>query len=183
MELKSYLIPASKMEIAQKIYDDLDTFEYGTIIKGKRFGEDELDKVDWSLYRTLPISVIEKERIGNCWDFVNYQHHLFKKNKIQDSSYMMVMDRGEKGVVTHTFSIITINNQKYWFEQAFYKKRGIHKISSVKDVITELCNHYDPEGKMRFDVYQYNPDGLDRNKTDQEFFDIVTSSKRIAYRE
>ena len=48
----------------------------------------------------------------------------------------------------------------------------------------KAINYTPAKNEMILTVHRwFAPDGLDRNKTDQEFFDIVTSSKRVAYRE
>lgn len=169
----------SKLNFLVDLQKHLDTFDYGTIIDGERYDETRLDEVNWDEYRTLPVDVFESEKIGNCWDFVNYQHENFKDNAIEDQSFMFVMDRGSDDIVTHTFSIVTLENNQYWFEQSFYKYKGIWRIRSVKDVVYTLAHHYDPESEFDFEVYEYNPDGLDQNLTDKQFFESVTSSKPV----
>ena len=80
-------------------------------------------KVDWSKYKTQPIYVMHKYRAGICWDFVNYQHNVFKKNEYPDESYMFVMERNNdpNDIVTHTFSIVDVCGKKYWFESSWFK--------------------------------------------------------------
>lgn len=71
-------------------------------------------KVDWSKYKTQPIYVMHKYRTGICWDFVNYQHNVFKKNGYPDESYMFVMERNndQNDIVIHTFSIVDVCGKK-----------------------------------------------------------------------
>lgn len=42
------------------------------------------------------------------------------------------------------------------------------------DVINALRKEY--EADNAFDVYEYNPDGLDKNLTDSEFFEKTTNN-------
>lgn len=169
-----YPINTVKKAAANRLYHELDKFEYGGIVNGKKITEPEYYDIDFGRdYRTIPVSVMEKEKIGNCWDFVNYQHAYFQKHGIKDKAYMFVMDRGRGSddIVTHTFSTISLEDGNYWFEQAFYKQRGIHKINSIKDVTRTLVDLY---GDHPFSVYTYNPSGMDRQLTDKQFFDRAT---------
>lgn len=171
-------------QVLQKLQNELDTFDYGTIIDGVRYDETQLDKIDWDSYKTLPVYIVKNEKIGNCWDFVNYQHNIFDSEDIQNFSYMFVMDRtGEdnyEDIVTHTFSIVVLDGQKFWFENAFYKYRGLWRIKDFYDVISILKKHYDPHDKYDFEVYQYDPTGLDNYLSGQEFFEKVSvDSNRV----
>lgn len=165
----------------EKLSKVVDSFEYGTIIKGKRYGEEELGSVDWSKYRTLPISTVAKEKIGNCWDFVNYQHAMLDKASVPNSNYMFVMDRGRgpDDIVTHTFTIAQCGKQSKWIESAMWSKHGVHDVRGPADVAKELVSVY---GKHSYDLYQYNPDGMDQGLTDQEYFARATSGDPILQR-
>lgn len=157
----------------KSLNSDLNSWKYGVLIDSKI--ETDPDKVDWSKYKTIPIDDIKKNHAGICWDFVNYQHHIFKENGYPDESHLFVMQKNEdpNDIVTHTFSIVTIDNQKYWFESSWFKHQGVHPISSYKDVINELVKEYG-DANSQYDVYEYNPDGMDRGLTNGEFFKRAT---------
>ena len=125
-------------------------------------------------YRTIPIDVLEKEKIGTCWDFVNYQHSIFKSNGYLDKSYMYVTQDANNNVITHTFSVVNIGERKYWVESAKRNDRGVHEIDSYKDVINHFRNT--GYGGKDYDVYEYNPDGLDKYLTDIEYFNAATNN-------
>lgn len=148
-------------------------FEYGVLYNGKHLTYDngDLDNFDWSKYRTIPLDIMEKEKIGNCWDFVNYQHNYFKKNNIPDKSYLYFAQRKDGSYITHTFSIIDLDGQKYWFESSFWEHRGVNPISNVNDVYDKLSKSYGPV-KYSF-IEEYNPDGMDQNLSDQEFINRI----------
>lgn len=159
---------------ANELMAELDKWDYGPVIDGKKVNDDNFN---WEKdYRTQTVEQLKKSKCGVCWDFVNYQHAVFKQNGIPDKSYMFIMNRGKDGWITHTWSQIDLGDGQYWFENSFYKKRGLHKITSEKDVIDNLRKEYDLTGKMKYDVYQYNPDGLDQGLTDQQYFDRVTQN-------
>lgn len=170
---------------ANKVLSDLsktvDSFEYGTIINGKRYNEESLGDVDWSKYRTIPVERVAKEKIGNCWDFVNYQHSVLDKAGIPNKNYMFVMQRSNRpdDIVTHTFTVAQIGNQNKWIESAMWKKRGVHDVDGPKAVAKELSSVY---GKGNYDLYEFNPDGMDRGLSDQEYFNRATSSDPIYQR-
>lgn len=171
------------LSVSEGMYKTLDTFDYGCIINGKKYTEDALDEVDWSKYRTLPVDVFEKEKIGVCWDFTNWQNKKLNEAKIPHQTHMFVMDT-DSGPITHTFTTFTDEhtNQSYWFEQSFYKYRGIHKIDSYKDVISVIAKHYDKSGTSPFDVYEFDPEGMDKGLTDQEFFDRASANDPVYQR-
>lgn len=167
-----------QQEHLNELSKTMDSFEYGTIINGKRYGEDDLDKVDWSQYKTLPIETVRKEKIGNCWDFVNYQHSELEKAGIPNKSYLFMMARSDDpdDVVTHTFTVAEISGQKKWLESAMWPKRGIHDIDDPKDVLNDLVDVY---GKHDYDLYEYNADGMDKGLTGNEFIDRATSGEPL----
>ena len=162
------------------IYNKLDTFDYGCIIDGKRYNETNLDEVDWSKYRTTPVKEFVKTKIGTCWDYTNYQHAELSKAGIKHETHMLVMDTND-GPITHTFTTFEdpINHRQYWLEQALYSERGIHPIGSYKDAVSVISKKYDASGKREFDVYRFNPDGMDSGLTDQEFFNKATADDPI----
>lgn len=169
------------MSILQHLSKTVDSFEYGTIIDGKRYGENDLAEVDWSKYKTLPIQTIKKEKIGNCWDMVNYQHYVLDKAGIPNKNYMFVMQRSNEAddVVTHTFTIAEIDGSHKWIESAMWKKRGIHDVTGPKDVSSQLAAVY---GKGNYDLFEFNPDGMDKGLTDQEYFNRATAGDPIYQR-
>lgn len=145
-------------------------FEYGVKIGGKKYYD--MDKIDFSKYRTTPISELEKDKIGTCWDFVNYQHAVLDKNGIKNDNYMFVSRFKDGSIQTHTFTIAKVGNQQKWIESAMWSKRGVHDVSSYKDVIKNLLN-----GDTReYDLYKYNPNGMDRGLTDKEYFNKATKN-------
>ena len=117
-----------------------------------------------------------KYKIGICWDFVNYQHSMFKKFKINDESYMIIIQKSDKDndIITHTFSIIDIDNDKYWFESSMGGNKGLHKIKSYRDVVNIIVSKYNKMDKPHYDVYKYDPSGLDNKLSNDQFFKKTT---------
>lgn len=156
----------------QNFNSELNKWKYGVLINGKV--ETDSRKINWAKYKTIPINDVEKHHAGVCWDFVNYQHSVFKKNGYPDESHLFVMQRSNdpNDIVTHTFSTVDIGGKKYWFESSWFKHQGVHEVKSYKDVIKVLTAEYGENNA--YDVYKYNPDGLDNNLTNGEFFKKAT---------
>lgn len=148
-------------------------WDYGVLYKGKHVTDTA--NFDWSKYRTTPIETLKKEKCGVCWDFVNYQHSELKRLGIKDENYMFVMQKSNDpdDVVTHTFTTYNLDGKKYWIESAMWPKRGIHEISDYKDVIEEIKDNYKIKD-ADYSLFQFNPDGLDKGLSDQEYFDAAT---------
>ena len=164
-----------KERACNNLLDELNNrWDYGVLNKGKHILDTE--DFDWSKYRTTPIETLKKEKCGVCWDFVNYQHHELKRLGIKDKSYMFVMkkrDDDPDDIVTHTFSMYELGGKKYWIESSMWPKRGIHEVDSYKDVIEEIKDNYKVKDSD-YSLFEYNPEGLDKGLTSQEYFDAAT---------
>lgn len=170
--------PLGPREKASHLYKEMNGFEYGGIVNGKKITEPEYYDIDFGRdYRTIPLKVMKEAKIGNCWDMVNYQHAFFKKNGIKDHSFMVVMDLNDDGykenVLTHTFSLFEDKDGLYWFEQAWWPMRGIRKVDSYSDVMNVFK---EKNGDHSYFISEYNPDGMDKELTDKEFFDRATQN-------
>lgn len=160
----------------KQMNSELNKWDYAVVIDGKVIKNP--GDVEWSKYKTQPIDTMKKYHSGVCWDFVNYQHDRFKKLGYPDESFMFVMQRSDdpNDIVTHTFSIVDIGGKKYWPESSWLKRQGVHEISSYEDVVTELKNVY---GDHNYDIYKYNPDGLDQNLSNGDFFRKVCTNDNL----
>lgn len=171
-----------KMERVMKLHKQMMRWENGTVINGELIDESELslDNPIWKSYRTQTLYRIRRDGQGSCWDFVNYQHSRFVEWKIPDESYMFIVDLGYPGeMISHSFSIILINGQKYWFEASWKDEAGINPVASFLDVVAKLADHYDSRGNRSYVVYRYNPEGLDRYLTDEKFYSRVSSGELV----
>lgn len=157
-----------------RLVNELNTeWDYGVLYKGKHVTD--TSDFNWTEYRTTPIDTLKKEKCGVCWDFVNYQHDMLKNLGIRDKSYMFTMKKSEMpdDLVTHTFTMYEVDGKKYWLESAMWPKRGIHEVKSYKDVIKEIKDNYKVKD-ADYSLFEYNPDGLDKGLTDQEYFKAAT---------
>ena len=160
----------------KKFNRELNSHKYGIRVNGKTYTDEKDIDINWSIYETIPIADFKKYKVGVCWDFVNYQHSVFKTRGLHDTSYfyMGLLNDDPNDIVTHTFSIVDIDGKKYWVESSWYKHQGVHTVKSFKDVVKYLNEDYDIK---EFEVYEYNPDGLDNNLTNSEYFKLVTKNE------
>lgn len=165
-----------KLTKVKELNSKLSKWKYGVLINGKLITDP--DKVDWSQYRMHSLSDMNKYHAGICWDFVNYQHDAFTKMRVKDKSYMFVMQKSDNpdDIVTHTFSIITIDGKQYWFESSWRKHQGLHEVDSYKDVVEVLKDSYGKDNP--YDVYAYNPSGT-IGMSNGKFFQHTTSTAPI----
>ena len=167
----------AKIKAIRKLNDEMNSeWEYGVLHNGNHLVDTE--DFNWGRdYRTIPIDILKNEKIGTCWDFVNYQHDALKNMGIEDESYMLTLQKSDDpdDIVTHTFTIFNMDGKKYWMESAAWPKRGVHEISDYKDVVNELNDMYGNPGKG-LSLFKYNPEGMDDRLTDTEFFNLATQN-------
>ena len=137
------------------------------------------DDIDWSRYKTIPITLFPKVKAGTCWDFVNFEHNFFKVNDIPHNCYLFVSEADDGSTVTHTFIIFQYGKNEYWFESAWKKYQGIHTINGLHTIIQRLQKTY---GKHTYDILLYNPDGLDAFLTGKEFMDQIYKTGKFVKR-
>lgn len=171
-----------KLDSVKKLNDLMNNgWDYGVLDHGKHLLD--TDDYDWDKnYRTTPVDILEKEKIGTCWDFVNYQHDKLKHMGIKDNSYLITIQKSEKpdDIVTHTFTTFELGDKQYWLESAAWPKRGVHEINGIEDVAKELNEMYHNPG-LGLSIFKYNPEGMDKGLTSNEFFD--KASQNLVYDE
>ena len=154
----------------------LNSFDCGVLIDGVRYAGSNLDEVDWTRYRTLDPEEFEKQRLGICWDFVNYQHKVFDKLNVQNRSYFYIkqLSSDPSDIVTHTFTTLVYDG--VWFESSWYKHHGLHEIESCMDVVEVLDAEY--KSNYPCELYRYDADktiGL----SNLEFFNEATNRRIV----
>lgn len=171
-----------KLSAVQRLSNELDNeWTYGVIHNGKRINTEQED-FDWNNYRTLSLDQLKKEKIGTCWDFVNYQHNELNKAGIKNDSYLVMMDLSTKEdpdrIVTHTFTTFELGGQKYWLESAMYPKRGVHKINDFTEAAASVKSQY-TDKKKPYSIFKYNPEGMDAGLTGDQFIEKATEGNWV----
>lgn len=140
------------------------TFIYGLAINGvinKNTTAEDYDK----LYKFTNPAQFEKQNGGICWDYVTYEADYFRKNfpSIKYKAYYVIFDN-KNNLPTHTFIILSINDQYIYFESSFKKVQGVYSAKSEKDIINFVLDNMSSSTdlmKYPYYVFKYNP--LDPN--------------------
>lgn len=160
----------SKYKLVKYLHEQMVSWKPKMLQDGKFV---TLDKMDWSRYKTIPIPLIKKYHIGICWDFVNYQTHIFRRWNIKHENYMILFN---KTYNNHTFTIININNCLYWVKSSWSMYLGIHKIKNIQEVINILNINGMYDGS--FEIIQYDSTSLDARLNFQSFINKIKAERR-----
>lgn len=122
--------------------DLMNDIEYGWVDKNRRKHTNDNDDNDFSNNYILqsPNEII-KNKIGVCYDQVELERYYFKANDWNIKTYFIVHYDNDK-CPTHTFLTFKSNNKYYWFEHAWKKFRGIHKYSSLKELLIDVKDKF-----------------------------------------
>ena len=73
---------------------------------------------------------------GNCFDQVEFEREWFLKNKYEIKTiFEMVKLEYDNIYPAHSFLVYKDNDYWYWFENADFNNRGIHKFNTFTDLI------------------------------------------------
>ena len=139
---------------------------------GKKVIPAPSDDEIWDQYRTIPISVMRKKRVGICWDFVNYQSHYFAEKGLWNFSYFVIIESPDaEEIITHTFTLVHILDKVFWFECSWEEHKGITPVKDYMDVLDRMKEKYGTN--KTYSVYKYETTGLDDELSSEEFIDSV----------
>lgn len=147
----------SKETLLKELNDRLNDYDYGMIVDGKCIrGFDQ----DFSKYTTISPKLVEKYRIGTCWDYTEYEAYYMKEHiGMQLTTYKLLKDGtfsmyymqhiDQSGdMPTHTWIGYKLNDNIYSFESSWKSIKGITKHKSEKDML----NYYLDEQKKYNDT-------------------------------
>ncbi len=78
-----------------------------------------------------------KNKVGVCWDQVEFERHYLKNTGYKIETYFIVHYDNDI-CPTHTFLTFKKNNKYYWFEHAWEKFRGIHEYNSKNELLNDV---------------------------------------------
>lgn len=142
------------------IMNELNKIEYGWIDKNNTKYKEVNDLFSENYVLQSPEQII-KNKIGVCWDQVELERYLFKKENIKFNTYFIVHYDNDK-CPTHTFLIYKENEKYYWFEHSWKLFKGIHEFNTELDALknikekfikAELNENYNP---MNLCIYKYD---------------------------
>jgi len=111
---------------------------YGWVGKDGKRHEGEVDgKLFYKEYFLQSPEQLFKSKLGVCWDQVEFERTFFKrfKYKIHTVYYYNPNDN------SHTFLAFEKPDGLYWFENSFFKKRGVHgPFKTLKEIVNECSS-------------------------------------------
>ncbi len=165
-----------------KIMDIMNPIEYGWIDKkGNKYYGDEGDFINDYILETA--EEVEKNKIGLCWDQVEYLRDYLEKEKFKVKTYFLIYYEGISP--THTFLTYKKNGKYYWVEHAWEKFSGIHEYISESELLHDVRNKY-IEYELAEDfknenlvIYEYKKPKS--HISVKEFINHCTSFKEVDY--
>ena len=163
---------------------------YGYLGKsGRVYHYDDPDfNADWSSQYILENSdELLSNLYGNCWDQVEFERDWFLKNGYEIKTiYEMVRLDYDNVYPTHAFLAYKEDNSWYWFENADFSNRGIHKFNTFNELLNYQYKKY-IEFLKTFNITNNEIEKIivtEFNKPKKhisalEYLNHVTSSKQI----
>lgn len=124
-----------------KLIDEMSKIKYGYIDKNgnkKVIIDDDFANI----YYLQSANSIQNNLIGLSFDQVEYQRYLLSKMKVEHRTYLMLYQDSSLGPA-HAFLLFKDNNKKYyWYENVWYKYKGIHEYKSKKEALNDIRNKF-----------------------------------------
>ncbi len=100
-----------------------------------------------------------KTKCGVCWDQVELERYLFKKNDINIKTYFIFIS-DDNMLPSHTFLVYEDNGKCYWFEHSWQKYRGVHEYNNEFDLLLDVASkfkndHLEVSGSDSLYLYEY----------------------------
>lgn len=119
-----------------------DNITYGFVGKnGKKYiDQDEKWQKDWFSECVIQSGdEILITKCGTCWDQVELERKWFAKHNYKFKTIFSIFEMNKpNNYPTHTFLAFKDNNKWYWFEHSFGSYKGIHKFSSLKNLVADV---------------------------------------------
>lgn len=150
MKLNGYQLISESIQSKIPTFDDpksllkwmSDNVQYGWMDKNytpyKVYG-----KFWWKHYRMLLPEEVYKYKRGTCWDQTIFEDYVFKRDfpKLESKIFFIAQFINEKESNTHTMLVYKRDNKWYWFENSYFKHRGIHgPYSSPEQIVKTVFN-------------------------------------------
>jgi N-acetylglutamate synthase-like GNAT family acetyltransferase len=121
-----------------KLNEELSKIRLGYIDrKGSKYASPQRDFRD-NYYLQTPNTLMETG-IGLCFDQVELERYLVSKMKVDFRTYYMLYQDGTKSLgPAHAFMIYKDSNKYYWYENAWYKYRGLHEYDSLNEALRDI---------------------------------------------
>lgn len=119
---------------------------YGYLGKNGRvyhYDEPDFDTEWYTQYVLENSNDLLNNLYGNCWDQVEFERDWFSKHGYElKTIYKMVSLDYDNNYPSHSFLIYKDNDDWYWFENADFNNRGIHKFRSYDELLNYQHEKY-----------------------------------------
>ena len=149
----------------EELLKSMESIKYGWKDKNGNIHLDVDDTFSEDYVLESPEEVFNN-KVGVCWDQVEYERKYFDDNNISYNTYFIVHYDNDR-CPTHTFLIYNMNNKYYWFEHSWEIHRGIHEYNSEEEALKDIKNKF-----INFEVNNYIPDNLCIYKYDKPSYGI-----------
>lgn len=122
----------------------MSNINYGYLGKdGHIYHYDSFDSNFYNMYILENSTELLNNLCGNCFDQVEFEREWFLKNKYEIKTiFEMVKLDYDNIYPTHSFLAYKDNDYWYWFENADFNNRGIHKFTTLDDLINYQYSKY-----------------------------------------
>ena len=119
---------------------------YGYLGKNSRvyhYGDPDFDSDFYKQYILESSDELINNLHGNCYDQVEFEREWFLKNGYEIKTiYEMVKLDYDNIYPTHSFLVYKYDNYWYWFENADYNNRGIHRFNTFDELLNYQYKKY-----------------------------------------
>ncbi|MBR1413447.1 MAG: hypothetical protein IJ574_02105 [Bacilli bacterium] len=119
---------------------------YGYLGKNGRvyhYDDEDFNSAWYSQYILESKEDLLKNLCGNCFDQVEFERDWFLKNNYEIKTiYEMVLLDYDNEYPTHSFLIFKYDDNWFWFENSDFNNRGIHKFSSLDELLNYQYKRY-----------------------------------------
>lgn len=124
----------------EEVMNRMEDISYGWMDKYGNINNEVDESFSDNYILQSPKEIIDS-KVGVCWDQVELERYLFKKNMEELKTYFICNYDGNK-CPTHTFLTYKKDNNYYWFEHSWSKYKGIHKFNSIKDLLMDVNSKF-----------------------------------------
>jgi len=161
-------------------YGYLDTNGINIVEKNPKDWDVEFEEI----YHLLSPEELLEKKYGICYDQVELERFLLEERGIKSYTYF-IEAVVEEGTYTHTFLVYEKANFYYWLEHSWGMFKGIHKYSSLKELLLDVKTSFQKSHSIKRKdctfIYEYEKpvSGLGSH----EFYEYCINSKLIKVNE
>ena len=164
----------------KELLNILKDIKYGWVDKNGNVNIDNYENFEKNYILQSP-EEIKKNKVGICWDQVEFIRDFFIKKGKKVKTYFLIYNEGV--CPTHTFLTYEENGKYYWVEHAWDLFSGIYEYNSEFELLIDVRNKY-IENELPIDfksdlltIYEYEKPKF--HISVNEFIDFCINGKKI----